>query len=100
MHTCFQQAFKQSSCHYLVKYIQLASGEEGLQPMEWGAYLLVASEESKVQLLDITTCTSKGALVQTQNHVISVKGLRTSLQGMVLLHDLRCSVATPMFRQA
>ncbi len=63
MQTCFQQAFQQSSLNdYLVQHIQLASGEEGLQPMEWGAYLLVASKESEVQLLDITTCTTRGSL--------------------------------------
>ncbi len=57
---------------YLVKHIQLASGEEGLQPVEWGAYLLVASKESEVQLLNITTCICTRPLVQTHKHVASV----------------------------
>ena len=73
MHACFQQAFKQSSCEYLVKHIQLASGEEGLQPMKWGAYLLVASKESEVQLLYITTCTSTCPLVQSHKFEVSGK---------------------------
>ncbi len=71
--TCFQKAFKQSNfSDYLVKHIQLASGEEGLQPVEWGAYLLVASKESEVQFLDITTCTSTCPLVQS--HKVEVSG--------------------------
>lgn len=43
----------------LVQHIQLASSEEGLQPVKGGANLLVTSKESEVQLLHITTCTHK-----------------------------------------
>ena len=71
--TDFQQAFKQSSCEYLVKHVQLASGKEGLQPMEWGAYLLVASKESEVQLLDITTYTSTRPLARSHKFEVSSK---------------------------
>lgn len=51
--------------------------------MEWGAYLLVASKESKVQLLDITTCRSKGALVQAHKHAVNVQHLSYMSAGHV-----------------
>ncbi len=84
MHTCFQQVFKQSSRDYLVKHIQLARSKEGLQPMEWGAYLLVASKESEVQFLDITTCTSTQSLVQS--HECEVSGKTTAGRSTVARH--------------
>lgn len=43
---------------YLIQNIELTSGEEGFQAMEWCANLLVAGVKSEIKLAHIPTCSA------------------------------------------
>lgn len=77
---------------HLVEGGQLGGGEEGLEAMKGGAYLLVPQEEAEVQLTHVTTSIHKGVHVLLEQQVLQDSALgHEAEQVEVAAEELPCN---------